>query len=133
MLPPHYKQNARKPVALLRLWPVEVFFVERFLLVVERGELAFDEEIAHFGRELERIAGGDDDVGDLAGVERADLIGETQDLGGVTGDGFERFLIGQAVSDGIGGLLTKAAGEGIVEAAEGKLDACGGELGGLRE
>jgi hypothetical protein len=59
----------------LRFGALEIFFVERFLLVVERSELAFDEEVADLGGELKGIAVGDDEVGDLAAFERADLIG----------------------------------------------------------
>jgi len=42
---------------------------------------SFDEKIAHLGGELERIAVGDDDVGNLAALERADLISETKNFG----------------------------------------------------
>src|SRR5579864_1031149 len=68
------------------LGAVEVFFVEGFVLVVQGRKLAFDKKVADLGGQLQGIAGGDDDVGDLAGVEGADLIGEAQDLGGVERD-----------------------------------------------
>ena len=45
------------------------------MLVVGGGELAFDEEVAHVGGEFQRVAVGDDDVGDFPVFERADLIG----------------------------------------------------------
>src|SRR6266849_275751 len=75
------------PLQLLGFRTVQVFFVEGFVLVVEGGGLALDEEVAHLGGELERIAVGDDDVGDFAAFERADLIRETEDLRGVQGHG----------------------------------------------
>ena len=73
---------------LLCFGAIEIFLVEGFVLVVERSELAFDEKVAHLRSEFERIAVGDDDVGDFTAFERADLIGQTKDLRWVKGDGF---------------------------------------------
>ena len=82
---------------------------------------------------FERVAVGDDDVGDFPAFQRADSFGQTENLRGVKRDGLERFVVGQAVGDGVGGLLAEPPGERIVEAAERKFDACGGKFGGLGE
>src|ERR1700730_10015281 len=103
------------------------------MLVLERGALALDEEVFDVGSNFEWVAIGDDDVGDFAGFDGAHLIGYAKNLGGIDGDGFEGFVVGEAVGDGVGGLLAEAAGEGIVKAAEGKFYSGGGQFGRLRE
>ena len=52
------------------------------------------------GRRLEDVAGGHDEVGSLAGLERADLIGDAQDLRRGQGHGLERRVLGKAERDG---------------------------------
>ena len=101
--------------------------------VVQRSELPLDEEVFHVGGQFERIAVRDDDVGDFAGFERADLVGEAENLRRIKGDGFQGFVVRQAVGNGVGGMLAQAAREGIVKAAEGKFDAGGSEFRGLGE
>src|SRR5438445_4652368 len=118
---------------LFRFRAIQILLVQGFLLVVERSELSFDEKIAHLGGELERIAVGDDDVGNLAALERADLISETKNFGWIQGHGLQRFVIGKTVSHSVRGLLTQAARKGIVKAAEGKFYAGGSQLRGLRQ
>src|SRR6202048_3622449 len=103
------------------------------MLVVDGGELAFDEKIAHLSGDLEGITVGDDDVGDFAALKRTNLISETKNLGGIESDGFQRFVVGKAVGDGICGLLAEAPRKGIIEAAEGEFYAGGRELRRLRE
>ena len=54
--------------------------VEQGLLALGGERLAVDEEGLDLGRRLEDVAGGDDQVGALADLERADLVGDAQDL-----------------------------------------------------
>lgn len=51
------------------LRPSFEFFVEKGLVRIERDLLAADEEALHVGDDLQRIAVGDDDVGQLAGFQ----------------------------------------------------------------
>src|SRR5260370_11082043 len=62
------------------LWPLAVLLIKLEVTIVERGELALDEEVAHLGGDLERVAGGDDEIGNLAGFQRAELLIEAKDL-----------------------------------------------------
>jgi len=50
------------------------------VFVIQRTRLAFDEDVAHFRSEFEGVTVGDDDVGNLTGLERANLIGQSKDL-----------------------------------------------------
>jgi hypothetical protein len=64
------------------------------VLVVCGRELTFDEEVADVGGQFKRVAVGYDYVGDFAGFERADLLGQAEDLCGVERDGFQGFVVG---------------------------------------
>ena len=48
--------------------------------------MALDEEIAHVSGQFERIAVGHDNVGDLADLDRPDLIREAENLRGIERD-----------------------------------------------
>ena len=76
--------------------------------------LAVDEEGQTGCRRLEDMAGGDDQVGAFAGFERADLVGDSQDLGRGQGHGLERGLLGQAEGNGHGRLERQVAGGRLV-------------------
>src|ERR1700688_3488892 len=91
-------------------WPVRILFVEALVPVIQRRALALDEQVLHFGRQLERVAVGDDDVGDFAGLERADLIGYAENLRRIDRDCFQGFVVREAVGDGVRGLLAKGTG-----------------------
>ena len=71
--PPTTRPKPEKAVAgsehLLRFGAIEIFLVEGFVLIVERSELALDEEVAHLGGELERVTVGDYDVSDFAAFQ----------------------------------------------------------------
>lgn len=95
--------------------------------------MPLNEEIFQIACQLKRIAVGDDDIGDLAGFESANLVGQTQNLCRIERDGFQSIVVGKAVGGGVGGVLAEAAGERIVEAAHGELDAGLGELGRLAQ
>src|SRR6266404_514787 len=118
---------------LFRFRAIQILLVQGFLLVVERSELSLDEEIAHLGGELERITVGHDDIGNLAALEGANLIGETKNFGWIQGHGLQRFVIGKTVGHGVRRLLAQAARKRIVKAAEGKFYAGGSQLRGLRQ
>ena len=70
-----------------------------------RQGLAVDEEGEYRGRRLEDVAGRDDEVGALAGFQRPDLVGDTQNLRRGERDGLERDVLGQAERDGRGRLV----------------------------
>src|SRR5712692_4201902 len=56
--------------------PLAVLLIKLEVTIVERGELALDEEIAHLRGDLERVAGGNDEIGNLAGFQRAEVFVE---------------------------------------------------------
>src|SRR5437899_4248010 len=107
------------------LWPVAVPLIRLEVTIVERYELALDEQVAHLRSDLERVAGGDDEIGDLAGFQRAEFFVEAEDLRGHKRDGLEGFVVRQAVRNSVGGKLAEAPREGVIEAGEGNLDAGG--------
>src|SRR5260221_5185583 len=114
----------------LRLSPIEILLVEPLMPVVQRGQLAADEDIFDFSGYVKRVAAGDDDVCDFADLERADLIGEAKHLRRIERDGFETVFGRKAIGDGVCSVLAEAAGEGIVEAGEGDFHSGGDEFGG---
>src|SRR5256885_4721582 len=73
----------------LRLGPIEILLVEPLMPVVQRGQLAADEDVFDFGRYVERVAIGDDDVCDFADLELTDLIGEAKHLRRIERDRFK--------------------------------------------
>src|SRR6267143_4676373 len=87
------------------LWPLAVLLIKLEVTIVERGELALDEEVAHLRSDLERVAGGDDEIGNLAGFQRAEFFVEAEDLRGHKRDGFEGFVVRQPIGDSVGGKL----------------------------
>lgn len=44
------------------------------MAVIEAGLFACDEQVLHFGVEFERIAGGDDEICDLAGFDGPEVF-----------------------------------------------------------
>ena|SRR5712692_2931664 len=99
--------------------------------VVHGRELSADKEVLHVGGEFERVAVGHDEISDLALLEGSDLIVEAENPRGINRDGLERFLIRQAMRDGVRGVLSQSSRERIIEAGDGKLHAGGGKLGRL--
>src|SRR5260370_4934059 len=92
------------------LWPpLAVLLIKLEVTIVERGELALDEQVAHLRCDLERVAGGDDEIGNLAGFQRAEFFVEAEDLRRHKRDGLEGFVVRQAVGDSVGCKLTQAA------------------------
>src|SRR5690606_41380803 len=62
--------------------------LEELLLTVVLQHLpTADEDVLHGGRQFERVAGPDDDVGVLSDLQGAELVGHAPDPGGVHGDG----------------------------------------------
>src|SRR5262245_51791005 len=57
--------------------------VQSQVLVVEAHDTAVDDHVRDCRADLERIAFRDDHVRHLAGVERTNLVGHAEDLGGV--------------------------------------------------
>src|SRR6266849_8319275 len=112
---------------LLRLWPFCVLLVEAQMTVVRGRELPANKEIFDIGGQLERVAVGHDEIGEFAPFEGSDLIVEAENPRGIKRYGLERFLIRQAVRDGVRGVLSQSPREGIVEAGDGKLHAAGGK------
>ena len=68
---------------------VAVLGIEPRVAALGAKGLAVDEESQHGRRRLEDMAGRDDQVGPLAGLDRADLVGDSQDLGRRERDGLE--------------------------------------------
>src|ERR1700687_437907 len=118
---------------LLRFWPFRVLFVEAKMPVVHGSELSLDKEVLHVGGDLERVAVGHDEVGEFSLLEGPDLTVEAKNPRGIQRDGLERFLIRQAVRDGIRCVLSQPPREGVIEAREGELHPGSGKLGGLRK
>src|SRR5216684_4417869 len=116
---------------LLRLRPLRVLFVEAQMPVVHGGQLPPDEEVLDVGGQFKRVAVGHNEVGELALLEGSNLIVEAKNPRRINRDGLERFLIRQAVSDGVRGVLSQPPREGIIEAGEGKFHAGSGKLRGL--
>src|SRR5258708_22524767 len=101
--------------------------------VVHGSKLPTNEEVLDVSGQLERVAVGDNEVGEFALLESSDLIVKAENARGINGDGFEGFLVRQTVRDGVCSVLSQPPRKGIIEAGEGKLHARSGKLGGLRQ
>ena len=99
--------------------------------VVHGRELPPDEEVLDVGGQLERIAIGHDEVGELALLDGPDLIVEAENPCGIKRNGLECLVIRQAVRDGIRGILSQSPREGIVEAGKRELHSGGRKFRGL--
>ena len=103
------------------------------VLVFERRELPFDEQILHLSGQFQGVAVGDDHVGDLALLEGAELASQSKNLRRIHRDRAQRFFVGQAVRDGVRSILSQAPRERVVKAGDGNLHAGSRQLGGLGE
>ena len=74
--------------------------------VVHGSKLPTNEEVLDVGGQLERVAVGDNEVGEFPLLECSNLIVDAENTRGINRDGFERFFVGQAVGDGVGGVLS---------------------------
>src|SRR6266704_1348776 len=99
--------------------------------VVHRRELTPNKEVLDVGSQFERVAVGHNEVGDFALLDGPDLIVEAENSRGINRDSLERFVIRQAVSDGIRRVLSQPPREGIIEAGEAELHAGSSKLRGL--
>src|SRR5215212_3213835 len=93
--------------------PLRVALVKRELLVIERHVAAGDDDVGDRGPHFERVPPGDEQIGDLAGLEAADAIGDAQDLGGVDGQRLERLVAGEAPSHRLGSVIGKLPRVGL--------------------
>src|SRR5258706_9872558 len=118
---------------LLRLRPLRIFFVKTQMPVVHRRELSTDKEVLDVGGEFEGVAFGEDEVGKLALSSGPDLIAEAENPRGINRDRLERFLIRQAVCNGVRGVLSQPPREGIIEAGDSEFHPCSRKLRGLRK
>src|SRR5260370_11711936 len=123
--------RVRPWLELLRLWPFRVLLVEAQMPVVHRRELPLDKEVFHVRGQFERVAVRHDEVGELALLERPDLSVQAKNPRGIQRDGLERFLIRQAVRDGVSRVLSQSPRQGIIEARKGELHPGCGKLRGL--
>ena len=98
------------------------------MLVIGGSEIAFYKQITDFRGQFQRIASGDDDVGDFACLECAETVGQAKNLRRVEGDGFQAFVVGEAVGDRIGGVLAETPRSGVIKAAKGNFDTGSGQL-----
>ena len=115
------------------LWAIQVLFVQGLLFVVRGCQLALDEDVAHVGGDVERVAVGDDEIGGFAGFHRAKLRVEPKHLCGIERDRLEPLFIRQAVRHGVGCILAETPREAVVKAAEGDFDAGRAQLFRLRQ
>ena len=81
-----------------------VFFVEASVAAGGLVGVAVDEDAVDLRDVLEGGAVGDDQRGALTDGQRAELVAETEDLGGGQRDRLERFIFWESVSDRHGGL-----------------------------
>ena len=91
--------------------PVPVLGVKLGVAALGPDGLAVDEEGEHGRRRLEQVARGHDQVGPLAGFERPDLVGDSEDLRRRDRDGLE------ATSSGRPNATAVAASKGRLRAA----------------
>lgn len=70
----------------LPLWSGPLFLVQCFVFVVGAGNQAVDSPVYELGSDLEWVAAGNYDVGDLFWLDRAQTISHAQDLGGIDGE-----------------------------------------------
>src|SRR5436190_3717052 len=72
-----------------------LFFVllpQPFVSIIERNCAALDIRGSNYSRYLEHVAGGDDQCGVLARLERADAVGHAQDLRRIERHALERLV-----------------------------------------
>ena len=62
------------------LWTLAVLLIKLQVAIVERRELPVDEQLAHLCRNFQGIAGGYDHIRSFAGLYRAQILVETEDL-----------------------------------------------------
>ena len=74
--------------------------------VVHGSKLPTNEEVLDVSSQLERVAVGDNEIGEFALLESSELIVKAEHARGINGDGFEGFLVRQTVGDGVGGILS---------------------------
>src|SRR5258708_36084582 len=101
--------------------------------VVQGRELPADKEVFDVSGQFERVAVGHDEVGELALLEGPDLAVETEHPRGIQRDGLERFLIRQAVRDGVRGVLSQPPREGVIETREVEFHTRSSKLRRLRK
>src|SRR4051795_12589242 len=87
------------------LRPPRVALVQRELLVVEAHVASIDDDVRDRGTHLERVAPADDEIGDLARFDAADLVRHAEDLGGVDGQRAQRLRARQPPRHGAGGVI----------------------------
>src|SRR5580704_17350180 len=108
-----------------------VLLVEITVAISCAGELAVDEEVAHLGANLERIARGDNQVGNFSRFERAEPISEPEHLGGIDRHSLQGFVMGQAVAHSGAGVLREAARKCSAKAGKGYRDSSRVQFRGL--
>ena len=91
--------------------------------VVHGRALPPNEEVHDVSGQFERIAVGHDEVGDLALFEGPDLTVEAENPRWIKRHGLERFVIRQAISDGVCSILSQPSRERVIETGEGELHA----------
>jgi len=79
------------------------------MAVIRACELSFDEKIPHLSLNFERIPGCNNNVCQFAGLERADLIGEPEDLRRIQHDSFQSFIMRQAIAHRRSSILRESA------------------------
>src|SRR5260370_28122688 len=89
--------------------------------VVHRRELPLDEEVLDVGRQFKRVAIRHDEVGEFALLDGPDLTVEAENPRRIKRDSLKRFLVWQAVSNGVRRVLSQPPREGIIEARKGEL------------
>ena len=85
-----------------------LFFIDPGeLLRLERRPAALDPEALELGLGVEVIALNDDEVGQFAWLDSAELVGDAGELGRCGGECGERVALGQAAFDDLGQVLPK--------------------------
>ena len=93
----------------LRLGPGAELLVQPRVPVVERHQLAADEDVLRSDARVERVAVGHDQRGFLPGLDAPQAVGDAEDLGGVDGDRLERVVGREAVGLGERGVVRQVA------------------------
>src|SRR2546430_11720334 len=83
--------------------------------VVHGRALPPNEEVHDVSGQFKRIAVGHDEVGDLALFEGPDLTVEAENPRWIKRHGLERFVIRQAISDGVCSILSQPSRERVIE------------------
>ncbi len=96
-------------------------------------ELPTDKEVFDVSGQFERVAVGHHEVGELALLKSSNLIVEAENPRGIKRDGLERFVIRQAVRDGVCGVLSQPPREGVIETREGEFHTGSSKLRRLRK